>query len=405
MKMKNLSLKAVAPVGALALTMALMSCAQPSNPERMAPAASTQMASDSKPIETTAVFQPKVDILFVIDNSDSMKDHIAKLATNIDRFVAAFKKNERVDFQIGVVSVFDSVRYGPKVKDFHPLGVFYPVKRASAGGMTFVTRNEPEYEKTLSETLKIGTIARGTDENDLGGPEFEETFTPALAALDGRNVGFLRPEAHLAVIMITDADDVSSVAVSKMKAELKRIKGGDASMVSTFAVLARTCAKVDPGIKGTGPAKILQFIKETGGSAYDLCEDDRKGRKKGDPTYGDRLAEAGNLIAKKATKTLRVPLEAPPASDAKGVTTLRVVFHEGAGPIDEVERSRICATGENQLKKTVWYDAEKQQVVVPGSAMQGRPVSTTIQICYEKAKVGSQWVKLESETHGQPKSK
>ncbi|RYZ68290.1 MAG: hypothetical protein EOP05_16580 [Proteobacteria bacterium] len=375
--------------------MALIGCAQPSNPERMAPPATVSIASDSKPIETTAVFQPKVDILFVIDNSDSMKDHQEKLKSNIDRFVEAFKSNARVDFQIGVVSVFDSQRYGPVVKDFHPLGVMYPVKRAdgsSGNGLNFVTRQDPDFTKTLGETLKIGTIARlGPKGEDLGGPEYEEAFTPVKAALDGRNVGFPRADAHLAVIMITDADDVSSIEAPTLKADLVRMKGNDASMVSTFGVLALTCSKVDPGIKGTGPVKIKAFVNAAPkGEIYDLCS----------KSYGDKLAEAGRLIEKKATKTLRIPLEAPPANDAKGNTTLKVVFYEAKGAIDAEERSRVCDNGVNQLGKgRVYYNAKTQQVVVAGSAMEGKPASTTIQICYEKAdmsKAGSTWLQGES---------
>ncbi len=395
LKGHNLGLAVVASASMLGL----LGCAQPSNPELMAPPARIETASESKPIETTAVFQPKVDILFVIDNSDSMKDHQEKLKANIDRFVDAFKKNQRVDFQIGVTSIYDSIRYGSVVKTFHPLGQLYVVKHVngstSSNGLNFITRSEPEYSKALGETLKIGTVpfkdANGVDQ----GPENEELFTPVLAALDGRNVGFLRADAHLAVIMITDADDVSSVEPKTLKSELIRLKGNNASMVSAFAVLARTCSKVDPGIKGTGPVKTLEFIKEmkqdkrTSGMAFDLC----------DKNYGDRLAEAGNLIAKKSTKTLRIPLEAPPVNDAKGESTLKVVFHEGQ-PIDSADRARICKTEQNQLGRSgIWLDTRSNQVVVPGSVMEGMSATTTVQICYEKAnmaKAGTPWLTPES---------
>ena len=68
------------------------------------------------------VFQPKLDILFVIDDSRSMEPHQINLSRNIDRFVEGFSKERFIDFHIGVTGIWDSRRYGPVVKKWNRQG-------------------------------------------------------------------------------------------------------------------------------------------------------------------------------------------------------------------------------------------------------------------------------------------
>ena len=58
-----------------------------------------------------AEYDPRVDILFIIDNSKSMANHQTNLSNNIPKFVAAFKEIKSIDFHIGVTTVWDSARY------------------------------------------------------------------------------------------------------------------------------------------------------------------------------------------------------------------------------------------------------------------------------------------------------
>jgi hypothetical protein len=341
---------------AIVLTALAVSACAPPNPQKMAPPETYGQGVQSAPIASKVAFKPKVDILFVIDNSDSMVKHQENLKRNVDRFVEAFEANKRIDFQIGVTTVFDSRRYGPVVQQgFHPIGQLYPVKNgqpaAAPGDLTqnFVTR-VPGYTEILGNTLKIGVVPRGTDKNDLGGPEFEELFSPIVAAIDGRNIGFVRPDAHLAVIMITDADDVSSIAPSKLASILSQTKQNDASMFSTYAVLSlsKNCPK-DPGNRTHPNAQILEFLKDTHGHAYDLC----------DPHYGSKLAEAGRLIAKQADKAVKIPLEQIPEHG-----TLQVKF---AGTNQDVPYQ---------------YDPYAYTITIQSSAMDGQPADAQIEVTY-----------------------
>jgi hypothetical protein len=336
---------------------AFLACA-PANSRLMAPAEASTAHTQSTGLQVE--YQPKVDILFVIDNSDSMKEHQERLKANIDRFVEAFEAHERLDFHIGVVSVFDSKRFGPVVKEFYPLGQLRPLRDPDLpgeplAGPQYVTR-APGYAKILGETLKIGTQARGTTANDLGGPEYEESFTPVMAALDGRNEGFLREDARLAVIMITDANDDSAVSPAQLDHFLWELKGRDRDRFSTYAVLALQGCKQDPG---GPPLKILEFLERSQGQAYNLCS---SGQNHSGDSYGDKLAEIGQLIQQQATR-LRIALDAVPEEG-----TLQVSFGGVAIPQDA---------------RHGWtYDNEKVAVVIGGETELKGPADAKIEVSF-----------------------
>lgn len=355
-----------------AAALALSACA-PENPQRMAPPEVYSQGGTQAPVAANVVIKPKVDVLFVIDNSDSMKPHQENLKKNIDRFVEAFEKNARLDFNIGVVAVHDSVRYGKVVPNFHPLGVMYPVRDpAKPGeavpGPAYVTRT-PGYAQVLGETLKIGVIPRFADaahKVDGGGPEFEEAFSPIVAAIDGRNAGFLRAEAHLAIIMITDADDASAISASKLDQTLYDVKGKDKAAYSTYAVLAIDGCKPDYGLIVNEkkqiykkPERIQEFLQLNKGRMYNLC----------DKNYGDKLAEVGRAIERKASRKTRILLDAIPEEG-----TLKVFF-------DKDGDKNFDATKES-LVEGYFYDSENVAVVIPGDAMKGHGADEQVSITY-----------------------
>ncbi|HVK61170.1 MAG TPA: hypothetical protein VM432_06450 [Bdellovibrionales bacterium] len=305
----------------IALAVFATGCAQPTNPRQMPKANTFGTAKAKTMVQKTEILVPKADILFVIDDSESMATHQETLKANIDRFVSGFGQNHQLDFQIGVVSVFDSKRYGSVVTEFYPKGKLRPLLDASRNplkGASFVTRAEG-FVEVLGETLKIGVtprfkkdekgnILRDAKRNkiDGGGPEYEEIFSPMLAAVDGRNPGFIRPDAHLAVIIITDAEDSTpEMDPSDAYTELLKAKGGNSEMVSTYGILALKGCEADPGIKDAGqvePIKIIDFLTEAGGAGFSLCDKD----------YGTKLESVGQQIQEKAGKDLVISLPSKP---------------------------------------------------------------------------------------------
>lgn len=323
------------------------------------PYAGPEKVQASQAFDQEIKLAPKVDILFVIDTSESMKKHIDRLHSSVDQFVSAFKRRHDIDFHIGVATVWDDEeRFTSRA--LWPMGKLRPLKDLARPQYQFsgdqYVKREGDWTKVLAGTLKVDyqprytRDARGRITGDGGGPEVENLFSPTLEAITGfaknenkepilgqdslplaLNGNFVRPDAHLAVIFVTDADDSSSLNPAALDDILRRTKGNGAGKVSAYGVLALDCGTVvDPGLKEidprtgrfvkdpkTGkdrvrkPLKILEFIDRSEGLAMNLCE------KNG---YGRKLAEIGKTIETKATRLVTVQLDLPPQPSTIVVT-------------------------------------------------------------------------------------
>ncbi len=275
-------------------------------------------------------YNPQVDILFIIDNSMSMDDDQVKLSQNIDRFVAGFAQNEVLDFHIGITSVYDTQRFGilteyDEQNNRYPNGQLRPLKTEDGQGVLldrppYLSRGDSDYLGVLRSSLKLGVQPLVE-----GGPEFEESLSPIVSAfsesmLMGPNAGFYRPEAHLAIVLITDANDLSPNFTPQQVAQFLRSLKDDPAMerFSTYGVISPTdsgCAKDPSG----DPIAIEEFLHETNGRILSLCE----------TNYGDRLADFGIEILKKATRKV-IPLQHRPEFE-----TIEVRYGQQLIPADD----------------------------------------------------------------------
>lgn len=322
-------------------------CSPSSPPLQSTPQVDPEAATLSAPVSKQAAFSRKVDILFVIDTSESMVRHQENLKANIDHFVDSFRRHFDVDFHIGIVSIWDSIRYNKIVTEPYGLGKLRPLKGLSdssllATGPQFITRETDRYVEVLGESLKVGiepryvssknkdgrlVFAQDADGKliDDGGPEFEELFSPVLPALSGQNAGFYRPDAHLAVVMITDADDSTPDLTADLLArKIFDLKAGDQKLVSGYAALALDGCAVDPGrevrdaqkqvVRVNSASHIIDFVQRTGGTYFNLC----------DEKFGEGLGAIGRLIEEKTESQMRIKLRQRP-----DISTLRVSYVVG----------------------------------------------------------------------------
>lgn len=310
----------------------LMACGK-ENPLRQGPpekfeAVSTEVSQEA------SMPEPKVNVLFVVDNSGSMKDYQKKMAENIKLFADEFFDNARVDYRIGVVPVYDSkylndtTVYTPSgVRKMNPLGELVTLKDASGApmdGQLFITRDTPNPKEVLKNTVMIGT---------QWGPEAEESFSPVLAVMEHqrnaeKNQGFYQDDAYLAVVFLTDADDVTmSLSGEDFYNRLVELKGGDRSKVLIAAALPNL--KKSPkvcGRDGDGPVQSFPaLMRASGGIVADLCDDG----------FGAKLAEFGkHLVQRVAAQTKQ--LEYTP-----DITTLKITYGPDSAPEQQVlERPR-----------------------------------------------------------------
>lgn len=195
-----------------------------------------------------------VDILFVIDNSPTMREETDALKNNIERFVTALADQD-VDFQIGIVtpdvecnspvrvcSGTDAWSYSCCAQsrpictelDNNGDGVIDSsdcelgrLQGTSAGG-TRIFKAPAEADKAIfvqnvvqAIEFSLHGLVGSSFESGLqaaalavacsvGDPACSDAATGNAAAAQALNAGFIRDEADLAVLILTDEDDCST---------------------------------------------------------------------------------------------------------------------------------------------------------------------------------------------------
>jgi hypothetical protein len=175
---------------------------------------------------TKELGQPvKLDLLFLVDDSPSMAEEQANLARNFPRLIAALTKmpDGFPDLHLGVVSSdlgAGLLGSGGACTQMQGKGGLLQVPDgcgidASRGRFLFAPAvgSPGNYRGDLADAFaclaRLGTTGCGF-EHQL------EAVRLALSGFVSGNQGFLRPDAHLAVVYITDEDDCSAPASSTM---------------------------------------------------------------------------------------------------------------------------------------------------------------------------------------------
>lgn len=145
--------------------------------------------------ETTYV-QQKIDIIWMIDNSGSMASSQQKLRDNFQFFIQDFQQ-KNYDFNI-VVQTTDAW-----IDLYAGSTSRRPWKSTVFNGQTYsvLNKNTPNLTQVFQQLAMQGT----------GGSGDERAFASlADSLLYADNSSFRRPDAHLAVIIVSDEDDFSS---------------------------------------------------------------------------------------------------------------------------------------------------------------------------------------------------
>jgi len=191
---------AVCALVRIALVAALAACSSSSRtPDAAAPLVYTQR------------FSNEMDVLFVIDNSASTSDKQALFAANFPRLAQALDAfpGGRPDLHVGIVDTTVDIGvqgFGPGCPspDENDNGLLQNTPRVT--GCTppsgrFIT-NADDLVSTFSCIAQVGAVGCG----------FEAPLEAMKRALDRsrpENAGFLRDDANLAIVFLTDEDDCS----------------------------------------------------------------------------------------------------------------------------------------------------------------------------------------------------
>lgn len=275
--------------GLAALALAFLSCS-PETPKLVPGEKIPDLPPPSRKTKSGATSEVPaiVDILFIIDDSGSMGIHQNNLANNISLFTDELLLNKNVDYHVGVINTSDE----PGIDFPDPL----PDLPGSPGGILkgapkFVTRTTPDANNVLRNNLRVGD----------GGSAVEQFFVPGMKALSAplsqnENAGFLRPDAFIAIMVLTDTDDQSSgYSPRNFYDFLLSIKGNNPAKILTYGgiIPAGSGCKREQG--ELDPNRLMEFFSMTKGGTFTLC----------DPSFGAKLAGfAKDLVRKTASKVL-----------------------------------------------------------------------------------------------------
>ncbi len=195
---------------------------------------------------------PLADVLFVVDNSCSMDQEQANLGSNLGAFLA-FAQSQGIDYQIAVTTT----DVDPGGEDGRFVGTTRIITPATPNASTVFQQN----------------VNRGT-----GGSGIEQGFAASYLALSDPlintwNAGFLRPDASLAVIYVSDEIDQSPQASSFYENFLRNIKGfANSTLFSASAVVGTTNPVCNgPGGSAEYAPNYISVANNTGGVVESIC--------------------------------------------------------------------------------------------------------------------------------------
>ena len=161
----------------------------PSRPEAMAVQHGTGQLTEEVVDEYIQDGTNWTDILWVVDNSCSMSDDQNSLATNFSTFFDVIDMQD-MDYHLGVVTTDDSLLQGP-----------FPI----------MTPSTPDVHAAFAAAVTVGTMGSG---NEKGFQYSWGALSPPLTDPGGPNDDFLREDAGLHIIYVSDEAEQSSGTVT-----------------------------------------------------------------------------------------------------------------------------------------------------------------------------------------------
>ncbi len=322
---------------AFVATLVAVSSCSPANKVGEAKADKTY----NKKVDAKAEFErlePKVDILFVVDNSRSMQKHQTNMAVNIGKFLDSFVRTSKADFHMGVTTTDTETTWSECCGRL-------------VGKPAFLNRTTPNLE------IELGSRIQAVGVDGIG---YERMFDPVYAAfsepnLSSVNKSFLRADAHLALIFITDAEDQSvTTSAQTLKDFLRKLKGPRQLVLSYGAIVPSNVSNC-PRDEFTTPLQLEYFLSlspSAGSNVFSLC----------DAQFGEKLADLGrDLVARIGSY---FPLARTPQ-----VETIEVTFGSQKIPSD---------------KRVGWtFDAERNAVRLgPDLVLSKQPQGTEVRVKY-----------------------
>jgi hypothetical protein len=282
----------------------------------------------------------KVDILVISDDSYSMEADQKKLGAKFSSFISELAT---IDWHVGVTTtdlISENALKG-RLDEFQPGQIVLTPETANAQKL---------FEKTVVRKCH-GMVCGSSDEQPLG------ATVAAVNLAEGANHGFFRDGVDLAVLAISDEDEMSTGGSKATKPEkvIQTIqdKWGSTKKFSAYGIIIKpgdTKCLIEQG--GTEVPRVKasayygryvdKLSKMTGGETYSICEKDY------DPLLKDisnkirKLVYSFQLQATPELDTLTVQLT-PNAEIGYHVEHTRLVFDQPPAAGTQISVSYIPA--------------------------------------------------------------
>jgi hypothetical protein len=225
----------------------------------------------------------KMDILFVVDNSGSMSEEQTNLAANFPKFMDVLDSymtaaGQPLDYHVGLTTTSLTEVIPIPIPIPLPPGDDGALRNQASCGMTrpWIERTDANPSMQFSCVAQVGTDGSG-QEQPLGAARLALT----ARITDGKNAGFLRADALLAVVILTDEDD-QSVDASGSKQDtvdsfiqtFDSVKGDHARWAT--AVIAGPNACMSAFGSAEEAVRLKDFVAKSGAQAVfsSICDGD-----------------------------------------------------------------------------------------------------------------------------------
>lgn len=252
--------------------------------------------------------QKKTDILFVIDNSSSMRDEQTKISQRFEHFV---DKIQDLDWHIAITTTDprdDEKGSDGQIDPFNNQYLFLKSSMDQKKAQELFAKHVKRTESGWDTEMGINATYRA----------IERTLNPRTES-DKKQAQFFREESALAVVVVSDEDESGAGVKSQGRELIKLIqtKWGNQKRFQFSSIVAYTSACLNGGGGHTRGKKYEELTAQTQGILGDICAQN----------YSDLLRNLGQGVAnlQKVVKLQCVPQDL----DGDGKVDLQVLPKSG----------------------------------------------------------------------------
>jgi hypothetical protein len=250
----------------LTLPLVLLGCPQ----EKLKPALPPDIRVDRYDQQAAS----KVDILWVVDNSGSMAPRQENLAKNFQSFIDLFSKGS-IDFRIAITTtdIFKDAgtfKGTPKILTPSTVGAFATNIKVGTDGSPYEAGLEAAQLALERQAAVNAPKLQQIETCKTSCSQQANPITCAEQCLAATPIDFLRPDAYLYLIFVSDEEDRSSLDVRYYWRAFETAKGiGNDGTVTTAAIIgdvpSNSCGAT-PGTRYVGLSGL------TGGEVGSICD-------------------------------------------------------------------------------------------------------------------------------------